>query len=86
MAQKQKREMKTFGVIWFDYDNAFGEKIFSITTEMKKDFFSFPDAILIAENKKIAKSMVKKINKKYKNALRENIPSVFRQDEVLKSS
>jgi hypothetical protein len=86
MTQKKKREMKTFGVIWLDYDNAFGEKIFPITTEKEKDLFRFPDAILIAENGKIAKLMVKKINEKYKNTLREDIPSVFRQDEVLKSS
>ena len=79
-----ERRLRMYGVVWSDYEGRFIEKPIPITEDEKK-FWRMPDAILYAENIDMARRMVVEINDRFKGLDREDIPSVFHQDEVLKN-
>lgn len=71
---------RVYGMIWSDNDHAFGDPV--PISEDEINLFSFPDAIIYARNKKEASEAVKKINEKYKETIREEIPSVFDAEKL----
>lgn len=72
--------LRTFGLIWSDVYHRFFEPI-PINQKKVKEY-QFPDAILYAENKEEAIKAVDKINEKFKDVPREEMPSVFYANKI----